>query len=92
LSIVGFATDLGTPAIWAYGQDVGGEFVGSVVGWGNMWGNFGAAVSPMFFTFVITRAPQDSGWEYAFLACAAVNLLAAAAALRINAAVPLSRN
>ena len=90
--LLGFATDLGTPAIWAYGQDVGGRFVGSVVGWGNMWGNFGAAVSPMFFTFVIERSPAEQGWQYAFYACAGINVLAAAAAYRVNAAVPLSRN
>jgi MFS family permease len=92
LAVIGFATDLGTPAIWAYGQDVGGRFVGSVVGWGNMWGNFGAAVSPMFFTFVIERSPAEQGWQYAFYACAGINVLAAAAAYRVNAAVPLSRN
>lgn len=92
LAVIGFATDLGTPAIWAYGQDVGGRFVGSVVGWGNMWGNFGAAVSPAFFSIVIRLSPADQGWHNAFYACAAVNVLAAAAAYRVNAAVPLSRN
>ncbi len=35
------------PCLLAYGQDVGGEHVGSAVGWANMWGNFGAALSPV---------------------------------------------
>jgi MFS family permease len=54
LSMVGLATDLGTPACWAYGQDVGGNHVGSVVGWSNMWGNFGAALSPVILGGVVS--------------------------------------
>ena len=44
VACVAFATDLGTPALWAYVQDAGGRYVGSVLGWGNMWGNLGAAL------------------------------------------------
>ncbi len=36
LSLVAFSTDLGTAAGWAFFQDVGGRYVGSVLGWGNM--------------------------------------------------------
>lgn len=93
LGVVGLATDLGTPAVWAFGQDVGGRYVGSAVGWANMWGNFGAALSPQFFgLFVGATAGAATGaiaWNHAFTACAVVNLIAAVAALGINASKPL---
>jgi ACS family glucarate transporter-like MFS transporter len=92
LIIVGFATDLGTPACWAYGQDVGGRHVGSVVGWSNMWGNFGAAISPRTFgLFIGTAAATSSasGWHAAFTFCAILNIVAGLAALGINASKPL---
>jgi MFS transporter, ACS family, glucarate transporter len=41
MSVVAMSTDLGTSAGWAFAQDVGGNNVGSVLGWGNMWGNLG---------------------------------------------------
>lgn len=89
LAVVGLATDLGTPAVWAFGQDVGGRFVGSAVGWANMWGNFGVALSPPFIGWIVGMSAQGTGWKYAFLACAIVNLVAAVAALAVNAARPL---
>jgi len=101
LAVVGLATDLGTPAVWAFGQDVGGRYVGSAVGWANMWGNFGAALSPQFFGLFVgatvgATATAGSGaatgtilWNHAFTACAVVNLIAAVAALGINASKPL---
>jgi MFS family permease len=87
LAIVGLATDLGTPACWAFGQDVGGRFVASAVGWANMWGNFGAALSPVFFGMFASGGQTD--WNVAFYACAAVNAIAAVASLGMNAARPL---
>ncbi len=33
LALVGFSTDLGIGAVWAYAQDVGGKNCGSVMGW-----------------------------------------------------------
>lgn len=90
LAVVGFATDLGVPACWAYGQDVGGHHVGSVVGWSNMWGNFGAAVSPVVLGGVVAlyAIPSD-GWHAAFLGCAILNVFAAIAAIGVNATHPL---
>lgn len=84
--LVAFATDLGTSAVWAYVQDVGGRSVGSVLGWGNMWGNLGGALSPLLLNWVI----GDTGrWDLAFLTCAAAFLLAGVCALGVNAAVPI---
>lgn len=88
--VVALATDLGTAPVWAYAQDVGGRHVGAVIGWANMWGNFGAAVAPM--AFVRIRGAFDTpaaGWNTVFLLCAATQLVAAAAALGINAARPV---
>jgi ACS family glucarate transporter-like MFS transporter len=90
LAIVGLATDLGTPASWAYGQDVGGRYVGSVVGWFNMWGNFGAALSPVVLGWIVAQFTETAtGWHAAFAACAALNIMAAAAAMGVNASHPL---
>jgi MFS family permease len=87
LALVGFATDLGVGAMWAYGQDVGGRHVGSVVGWANMWGNFGAALSPIIFGIISEAFALDlaRGWQFAFLFCAGVQALAALAACGVNA-------
>jgi len=85
-SVVTFATDLGTAAVWAFTQDVGGRRVGSVLGWGNMWGNLGAAVTP---PILITIVGESQNWNAAFIACAAAFLVSGVAALGINAAIPL---
>jgi MFS transporter, ACS family, glucarate transporter len=80
-SVVAFATDLGIGAIWAYVQDVGGRHVGSVLGWGNMWGNLGAAVTPPLLIWVVG---ENKNWNAAFLTCAAAFLVAGVAGLGIN--------
>jgi nitrate/nitrite transporter NarK len=86
-SVVALATDLGIGAVWAFQQDVGGRYVGSVLGWGNMWGNFGAALSPL----LLNRLVKHAGWDAAFLACAAGFLLSGVAALGIDATKPIDR-
>ena len=85
LSIVSFATDLGTPPIWAYNQDVGGRHVASILGWGNMWGNLGAAVAS---SLVIWIAVEQS-WTAAFGTCAVAFFLAGITSAGINATRPL---
>jgi sugar phosphate permease len=85
LAVVALGNDLGTPAAWAYCQDVGGRQVGAVLGWGNMWGNLGAALSPLLLNAVIAHW----GWDTMFLACAASFLFAGIAALGVDATVPV---
>jgi len=82
--VVAVATDLGTASVWAFKQDIGGRYVGAVLGWGNMWGNVGAAVSPLLLSWVI----EDS-WDLGFLMCAAAFALAGIAALGVDATSPL---
>jgi len=88
LALAGVAvlTDLGTPAIWAYNQDVGGRYVASVLGWNNMWGNFGAALSPWLLTKVI----DGWGWNAMFLTCAATYLCSGLVSLGVDARVPIA--
>jgi sugar phosphate permease len=86
LSVVAVATDLGTPAVWAYKQDVGGNYVGSILGWGNMWGNVGAAVSPLVLNALIA----GYGWPALFVACAFAFLLSGLSALGVDARIPIA--
>jgi ACS family glucarate transporter-like MFS transporter len=89
--LVAWATDAGTAPVWAWGQDVGGRQVGAVIGWANMWGNLGAAVAPM--AFVRIRGAFDdpaAGWNAVFLLCACTQVVAAVAALGIDARRPIA--
>ena len=85
-SIVAFSTDFGTPSIWAYMQDAGGRHVGSILGWGNMWGNLGAAVTPPLLIRIVGETER---WDLAFLTCATAFLLSGLAAAGINATIPI---
>ncbi|MEZ6064003.1 MAG: MFS transporter [Planctomycetaceae bacterium] len=66
-SLVAFATDLSVPAIWAYMQDVGGRNTAAVFGWGNMWGNLGAATTPLLVPIVLEQWDTNGDWHEAFL-------------------------
>ena len=90
LAVVGFATDLGISACWSYAQDVGGKNVGSVLGWSNMWGNFGAALSPVILGGIVGYfAEAGTGWTMAFVGCAILNVVAGVAAIGVSASKPL---
>ncbi len=86
-AIVGFATDLGSPAVWAYDQDVGGRYVASVLGWGNMWGNLGAAVSPVLLESIVRHS--GGSWNAAFLTCAVAFFISGVCAAFVNADKPI---
>lgn len=80
-SLVAIFTDSGSSAVWAVHQDIGGKFTASVLGWGNMWGNFGSAVSPL----LLQRLLEQSGdWDDAFLACSGCFLVSGVMALFID--------
>ena len=84
-SLVAFVTDMSVPAIWAYMQDVGGKNTAAVFGWGNMWGNLGAATTPLLVPFVLERWDTNGYWHEAFWLFSLGYLVAALAALGINA-------
>ncbi|GIW79765.1 MAG: hypothetical protein KatS3mg105_1572 [Gemmatales bacterium] len=85
-SVVAFSTDFGSPAIWAFNQDVGGRYVGSVLGWGNMWGNLGAFALPPLMNWVV----GDGYWNHGFLMCAVAFLISGICALGIDATIPIA--
>jgi MFS family permease len=87
LAMMAFLVDLGVPAIWAFAQDVGGRYVGSALGWGNMLGNFGAAASPILLQFV----HRAYGWNVAFFLCAGSFVIAGVCGLCMNALIPVAR-
>jgi MFS family permease len=82
---VAFGTDMGSPAVWAYYQDVGGRSIAAVLGWGNMWGNFGAMASPLLIGWIA----GTWSWNAAFTTCAAAFLLAGLCGLAIDATRPV---
>ncbi len=84
-SVVAFFTDLSVPAIWAYMQDVGGKNTAAVFGWGNMWGNLGAATTPLLVPIVLERWDGNGDWHEAFLLFSGGYLIAGFAALGIDA-------
>jgi MFS family permease len=86
-AVVAFATDLGGAPTWAFTQDVGGKHVGSVLGWGNMWGNLGAAVAPVL---MISIVGEGENWNYAFMACAGSFFLAGVCSIGIDASIPIA--
>lgn len=85
LAVMGMGVDLSNPALWAFAQDVGGRNAGAALGWGNMWGNFGAAVSPV----VLGAIKREHGWEAVFITCAASFAIASCCAFLLDASRPL---
>lgn len=89
LSVVAFATDFGTPSSWAFAQDIGGRQVGAVLGWGNMWGNLGAALSPEIYNFFLGETPGLREWNIMFGVCAAGYLLSGVCGMMMDASKPI---
>ncbi|MEQ8791842.1 MAG: MFS transporter [Pirellulaceae bacterium] len=90
LAVVSFGTDLGTAATWAFNQDVGGRNVASVLGWGNMCGNLGAAFLPSLLPFVINMDSPD--WNVAFMICGGAFIVSGVCGLGINASKPIVKS
>jgi MFS family permease len=87
LAVMAFLVDLAIPSVWAFAQDVGGQHVGAALGWGNMWGNFGAAASPVALHLV----RHQFGWDVAFFLCAGCFVLAGLCGISLNALIPVTR-
>lgn len=88
-SVVAFSTDFGTPSSWAFTQDIGGRQVGSVLGWGNMWGNLGAALSPLIYDYFLGETPGLREWNMMFAVCAAAFLFSGVCGLLMDATKPI---
>ena len=90
LCIASLSTDFGTPAIWSYAQDVGGRYTASILGWGNMWGNLGAAVAPLIYNKFLGENPTLGDWNSVFALCCGVFVVAGFCAMLVDATKPLT--
>jgi sugar phosphate permease len=86
LVLASFSNDLGLGAMWAYFQDTGGPYVATLLGWANMFGSLGAAVSPVLLGHVAARL----GWTWALGICAAMFFLSGLCWFGIDASRPLA--
>ena len=86
--LIAFVTDLSVPSIWAYMQDVGGKNTAAYFGWGNMWGNLGAATTPQLVPFVLNKWDANQDWHEAFLLFSSGYLVAAVCAIFMGAKPP----
>jgi MFS family permease len=68
--IVAFATDSMNPAVWALGQDIGGNHVGATLAWNNMWGNLGASAISKLIPLVLASSFHWSDRREIFWICA----------------------
>ena len=87
--VAAYATDFGAPATWAFSQDVGGRHIASVLGWGNMWGNIGAAIGPLIYNFVLGEKPVTYDWNVMFAVCALSFAISGLMAFVMDATEPL---
>lgn len=85
LGIMAFLVDMHNPSIWSFAQDVGGKNVGAALGWGNMWGNLGAALSPILMNAV----KNDFGWNAVFIVGGIAFLCSAMFGFLLNATKPV---
>ncbi len=85
LGVMAFFVDMHNPSIWSFAQDVGGKNVGAALGWGNMWGNLGAAVSAV----VLNKIQLAAGWNAAFVCCAIAFGCSALCGLMLDATKPV---
>ena len=85
LAAMAFLVEMQNPSTWSFIQDVGGRNVGAALGFGNMWGNLGATVSPLLIGWIA----REWSWNAAFATCAAAFLLAGVCGLAIDASRPV---
>jgi nitrate/nitrite transporter NarK len=85
LGLMAFLVDMHNPSIWSFAQDVGGKNVGAALGFGNMWGNLGAACSPV----VLMAVKNAAGWDVVFVVGAAAFAAAAVCGLMLDATKPV---
>jgi MFS family permease len=81
--------DMGMPAMWAVIQDISGKHQAQLFGWGNMWGNFGAALQPLLFGWVLLNHNPSGDWNNALLMGFCAYVLSGLCALGINSARPV---
>lgn len=93
-AMVSLMTDIGNPTVWAFMQDVGGRNTSAVFGWGNMWGNLGAAASAVAVPHLLNLGNSldsifSDGQILVFLTCAGMYGVAGLAVLGTDATKPI---
>ena len=86
LAFLAFSNDLASGPKWAFYQDIGGSYVGSVHGWCNMWGNLGGTISPILLAWVF----ESWGWNEMFFVGAGAFFIASVMCLGIDATSPVA--
>ena len=81
--------DMGMPAMWAVIQDISGKHQAQLFGWGNMWGNFGAALQPVLVGWILTRYDTNHDYKEGMLFCAGSLMLSIILAFGIDARQPV---
>ncbi|MFO1484221.1 MAG: MFS transporter [Verrucomicrobiaceae bacterium] len=89
--LVTFFVDFGLPAMWTTMQDISGRYQAQLFGWGNMWGNFGAALMPVMFTAVLKAYDTNHDYHEGVWLCAGALALAGLLALFVNAGKPVTQ-
>jgi nitrate/nitrite transporter NarK len=82
-------TDISIPAAWGYVQDVGGRNIASTYAWPNMWGNFGAALTPSILTWLNSTFDPHHNWHASLIFLAIAFFLSGFAAYWIRADVKI---
>jgi MFS family permease len=89
LSFVAVSVDVGVPSVWAYMQDVGGKHTASILGWGNMWGNLGAAAATEIYARILGKSAGLFEWNLLFTVLGGVFLLGALGAWVMDSSKPI---
>jgi MFS family permease len=82
---IAFTIDFGLGASWAIYQDIAGKHVATVLGLGNMWGNFAAAV----FAWLFGLLAEKGHWQTVFVIAAAAMGINSLAWLLFDASRPI---
>jgi len=85
MAAISLLIDFGLGAIWASYQDIGSRHVASVLGCGNMFGSFGAAL----FTWLSGRLADQNHWNAVFVLSAVAMVVATAAWLLFDPTRPV---
>ena len=84
-SVMSVCQDFGIPAVWAFAQDTAGKQVGAVLGWANMWGNFGAGIA----VYSVGTVADGYGWDTAMALAAGSYMICTVTGILANASIPL---
>src|SRR5690606_29631743 len=84
-AFAGFGLEMTVSCSWAVTLDVGGQFAGSVASVMNTFGNSGGAIAAALMGYLVTWFD----WQTAFFVLAALQILAAALFMKIDASTPM---